>query len=216
MSLVQEVDSGNTMYLTIVGWNMVQKVEEGTPGAKKREYEDSNGNKGVKFEKHFKNLTGYITELNFRDTDFGTQLWITVVSWDDTAKLSISTNSNYFSDFAKKLPNIDLYEKVELNPFDFESNGKKLRGMSVKCDGQKVENYYWDAEKKEAINWIPTVEDTSKMTKNKWKSFFLDVEDFLVDEVKKIEVPQVERKSEGVVDDNNIPAEDLSIEDLPF
>lgn len=191
MSMAEQIwEDSNTMYLSIVWGNMVQKVDEGTPGAKRREYETSDGLKWVKHELHYKNLTGTITGVSIVDGNFGQQLELTLTKWEDTAKVFMSTKSKYFSNFAKKLPNVDLDKEITINSFDFTtSDGKQLRGVDIKQDGEKITDYYWDG--KNALHGMPNLgkEDFFKLTKNKQSAFWLEVEDFLIEEVQKVKLP---------------------------
>ena len=192
MWMTQEVSESNIMYLSIVWGNLVQKSEEGVPGVKKREYELKDGTKGVKFEKHHRNLTGTISKIEFVKTDFGEQLALTLVSGEDTARLAINTDSRYFADFGKKLPNINLDNEVELNPFDFvTSDGKQLRGLSIKQEGEKITDNYWDGKKN--INGMPSVAkaDAKTYDSDDWKAFFIGVKKFLKAEIQKVEVKEV-------------------------
>jgi len=221
MSMTQPVGDSNIMYLMVIWGKMVQKSEEGVEGAKKREYEDSKGVAGVKWEIAHRDLTGSIKSIDFKDTQFGEQCIITLVKGTDTVKLTMGTGSRYFVDFAKKLPNIDLYCEVELNSFDFtaKDTGKQVRWLSIKQDGQKVTDYYYDG--KENINGIPSIskEDFKGMTKKKWQVFFIWVEEFLIWEVKKVEVPEYVAK-ETTEEETKEPTvnkdEEISVEDIPF
>lgn len=192
MSMTEQIgwDNANTLYLSIVGGSMVQKVEEWTPGAKRREYETSDGNKGVKFEIHHKNLTGKITGLEFKDGEFGEQFILTLWNWDEQAKLHLNTDSKYFTAFAKKLPNINLEKEITINSFDFTSSEwKRLTGMDIKQEGLKVDDFYWDGKK--SLNGIPEVskEDAKWFDKDDWKLHFISVKKFLKKEVQKVVLP---------------------------
>jgi hypothetical protein len=72
--MVEQIsEDANTLYLSIIGGNLSQKVEENTPGAKRREYEIKDGETGVKFELQYKNLVGKISGMEFKDGAFGEQ-----------------------------------------------------------------------------------------------------------------------------------------------
>lgn len=171
----------NALFLTIVGGDLVQKVAEGTQGAVKRVYETPDGGKGEKWEIHHRDLTGYISGIDFRDTDFGEQCNIKITDGVETAVLSIPTESRYFMDFGQKLSNIDFNEQIVLNPYDFTgNNGKQIRGISIQQNGQKVENYFWDKENKKLINGIVSPENNGKdFDKDDWKMYFIRLKKFL-------------------------------------
>lgn len=192
MSMSEQVggDNTNTLYLSIIGWNMVQKVEEGTLGAKRRDYETSDWNTGTKYEIHHKNLVGKVVGLEFVDGSFGEQFVLTLANWEDRAKIHLNSDSKYFTAFAKKLPNLKLEENVTLNSFDFTTNdGKRITGMDIKQGGEKVADYYWDGKK--ALNGIPEVSktDAKGYDKDDWKMHFMKVKKFLKKEVEAVKLP---------------------------
>ena len=134
----------------------MQKSDKDNPEAVKREYEDKDGNTKFKYEVHYKNVDGLIYSVEFKDGDFGEQCIITLVDAGENIKIYIPTDSRYFTDFAKKLPNIDLTSYVEFMPYDFEGdNGKQVKGLSVKQNGEKIYSHYYDADKKKTINGLP-------------------------------------------------------------
>ena len=200
MSMAQKLENSDTLYLTIVGWTMVEKSEEGVEGAKKRDYETSDGKTGVKWEIHYKNLLGRITWLEFKNTDYGEQFTLTLSGseWQQ-AKLSMNTDSRYFTDFGKKLPNINLEEEIELNSYDFKTpDGKQLRWLSIKQDGQKINDFYWDGKK--ALNNMPNVSKTESKDydKDDWKMFFIKIKKFLKSEIEKVKLPKITVSEEEI------------------
>ena len=191
---IEQVGNSDIMYLSIIGWTFVQKAEDTTPWAKKREYETSDWKTGVKWEIPYKNLSGKLSKMMFKDSDYGEQFVLELVDGKETYHITMWTDSRYFADFAKKLPNINLAEDFELNPFDFKTKeGKQLRWMSIKQDWTKVESYYWDAEKKKTLHKMPEVskEDAKGYDKDDWKMFFIKVKKFLKAEVEKVELEEI-------------------------
>lgn len=129
-----------------------------------------------------------ITGLEFKDSQYGENLYITLVnSSGKKAKLQISVDSDYFRSFATMLKNIDLEDDVTFNAYDFEGDdGKRKRGLSITQDGQKIQGYYYDFDKKESKNGMPAVskEDAKTYEKDDWKMYFMGVKKFLKNEVK--------------------------------
>ena len=165
-------DGARRTYLSIVGGMIRQNVGEGFPNAVKRDYELKNGTKGVKWELVFNEWTGHIVSLNTKETEFGIFLNI---EFDD-AILSIGTESKYFSDFVRKLASVkDLSVPITIKPFDFEDDkGKRFTGVSVFANGEKMENYFYDATTKQNIHDYPTPTEEERKTWNKqdWKHYF--------------------------------------------
>ena len=219
-TMLEELWNSNTIYLSIVGWKLAQKVNEDTPWATKREYETSDWAKKVKFEKYYKWVTWLIKGLEFRSTDFGEQFVITLYKEWQEVKISMPTDSNYFTDFAKKLPKINLDKEIRISSFEFESDkGKKVKWFFISQDGVKVENdYYFDKDKKKTRNWMPEVDkkESKNYDKDDWKMFFLKVKKFLKSEV--------EKKAKDIKPISHIEElpwdekfdDEVSVEDLPF
>jgi len=193
MSLTQK---DTAQYLSILGstGDIRMTVDEGTEGAKLREYETSDGKKGSKWELIYKSISGKIIGIEFFDGEFGMNMVLTFDFEDgnDPVKLSLGTASNYGEDVMKKLPNIKLDEHVVFNPYAFTGDdGKQKKGVSITQGDEKVLSYYWDPEKKKSVNNIPEPDgDTKKYSKDDWKMYFMKVRKFLIEEVKKLEVPE--------------------------
>lgn len=201
-----EVIQNDRRYLYIINGTLTEKSEEGKPDAKLRKYEDSKGNKGEKWEISYKNLNGHIANMFFKDSDFGEQF---ILVLDDGGEkkwqVQMSTDSRYFTDFAKKVSNIHLDMDVTINPYSIqkENSDKYNRGISIKQEGQKVENYFWDG--KETVNGLPRPEgDTSKYSKDDWKMFFLKEKKFLKEHILSIDL---ELESVNVDDVEDMPVE---------
>ena len=180
MSMTESIQNSG-LHLSIAGGVMVEKSEEGVVGAKSRSYEDKDGNAKVKFELHHKNLTGVITDIAFVKTDFGEQANITLESSDDKVVLHMSTDSNYFSDLAKKLPNVAINDLVTVNPYDFvDDKGKKRRGITIIQDGVKLSSFYYDPKTKKNVGDLPTpAKNGEGFDSDDWKVYFVSVKKFL-------------------------------------
>jgi len=181
----QSINSSNKPYLRIVGGNLVQTVDKDTEGAKLREYETADGKKGSKWELRYMNWSGKIKSISFKDTEYGEMCNIDL----GDAQLSLNTASRYFTDFASKIPNVNLEKPVILHPYDMELEGKRRSGISMQQDTDKIKSYYYDGEKN--INGFPEVneEQQKKLKKNYWKIYFAEVTAFLVEQLEKLEIP---------------------------
>jgi len=171
-------------YLSILSDGHIHMtVDESHPDAKKREYETSTGEKGVKYEVLYQELDGTILGLEFQDGNFGKMLQVSIR--DDENEdfiLSIGTESNYGEDLMKKLPNVKLLEKIVFSPYAFtDDKGKTRKGITLYQDGNKIPNFFWDAEKKKSLHGYPKVEgDTKKFQKDDWKIFYMQARKFLI------------------------------------
>lgn len=196
MGLTTPAGPSNVLYLTVAGGNMVEKSTEDNPLARARKYEDREGNTKTKYEIIHRGLTGIITDVSLERSDFGERLVITVRNGDDTAKLTLATKSDYFTDFAKKVPNIDFSKEVIISPWEMDVEGKsrKRRGVSIKQSGEKVQNFYYDPDKKENINGFPKVDNEELEDLGRedyWEKYWGEVGRFLKRKIKNLTIGEI-------------------------
>jgi hypothetical protein len=171
-----------------------QSVLEGTAGAVIREFKDKEDVVHLKPELVFDEVSGMITNISFKDGEFGTNLQIEI---DGDGEISVGTSGNFGEDLMKKLPALNFGLPVIMKPYSFEVDGKSRKGVSVYQNGIKIDSFYWDKDKKVSLNGIPEVEgDTSKFKSDDWKMHFMKVRKFLV---KKIEdMPAISERTATV------------------
>lgn len=220
---VTKREEGGNIYLSIIKGTFMQTVKEDTPEAVKRTYEDSEGNEKTKFELQYSKVDGMLDSVEFSVGDFGEQCILNLSDVDEKIKIYLSTDSRFFTDFAKKLPNIDLSKKVELSAYDFEGKGgKQVRGLGVVQDGEKLYSYYWDADKKETVNGLPQPDGNTKdFDSDDWKMFFLQEKKFLKKKVQAVKfsgvsTPADEPKAAAPKAARKPAVEKEEDDDLPF
>jgi len=152
------------------------EVPEGTEGAIIREGE-VNGKEFRKVEQTFDTLAGKIKTIDVKDTDWGTNLYIKI----EDIVLGLNTDGSFAQDLMKKIPNIDLKQEVLLQPYSFKNEkDKDVRGVTVKQNGEKILNYFFDAEAKKELHGYPVFpKNWKKYTKDQWKVFGISVKTFL-------------------------------------
>lgn len=164
---------------------MHETVPQSTDGAVLREYETSDGQKGSKWELVYTKIEATITNVRIVPGDYGDQLQVTFTDGDNRVILSQNTSSSFGEEVMKKLPNVDFAKKVSMRPFAFhdEKNTEKIiRGIQVFQDKTKINNFFWDAEKKVELNGFPKPEgDTKTYKTDDWKIHFLKTRKFLVE-----------------------------------
>lgn len=199
----------NTNYLRIVQGNFVQKADKDTPNAQLREWKASDGREGSTWEVPYVNWAGKIKDIRFKDTDFGEVCFIEL----EDAIIALNTDSKYFQDFACKIFNADLTKQILFHPYDLESDGKRRTGISMKQGEEKLSNYFYDFDSKKALHGFPEVDESAEKTKNYWKKYYIDVQEFLVKKVKELEIPKEEGNAqsfqEEIIDKEPDPANDL-------
>ncbi len=147
--------------------------------------------KGSKWELIFKSLSGKITNLQIFDGDYGKNLLVTLTYNGGEDTISFNTATPFGEDFMKKLPNFNLDEYVTITPYSFiDDNGKTRKGITVTQGDVKLQNYFYDAEKKKNLHKYPTPEgDTDKFDKDDWKIYFTHCRKFLVKNTEDVFLP---------------------------
>lgn len=173
--------SDNTFVTILSDGTLRVTVPEGTDGAVKREYETSDGKKGVKYEHVFTELFGMIKKINFFEGSYGKSLQIIVEDNGEEYNLSVNTESNFGEDLMKKLPSVDMKKPVLIVPYSFDDEkGKKKRGVTISQDGKKIQNFFLDKETNKSKSGYPEV-PKKKMTKDDWKLYFMNARIFLIE-----------------------------------
>lgn len=209
-------NDNNKTFLSVVQGKLRRKVTEETAGAVKREYETSDGEKGVKWELVYGAVSGTLVSLGYVDGTYGEVLEITLQDGDDKYTVTLGADSDFGKDFAKKLPNIDLEMYVTIKPYDFtDKQGKRRRGLTVLQEGKKLYSFYYDIDAKKNVNGIPLPKgDTKKYTSAKWKAHFLNEFIFLQEQVnefiEKTDFPEV------VATESDQEVEEDELSDVPF
>jgi len=205
------------LYYSVIDGTFRRRVDEGTPGATRRDYEKSDGTPAVKWEMVVDSLTGKVEDMGIFDGDFGRTLNITLDANADgvNPKLQFSVENNYGEDLLKKFPNVDFSKEVTFRPFAFtdQSSGREIRGVEVRQGDVKHKNYFWDAEKKEALHGLPTPEgDLNGFTKDDWKIHFMTVRKFLIGYFNEHVQPKVTKSAPAEVTE----AEEEEVLPTPF
>lgn len=214
--LTQHEGSGK-VYLSVIEGKLRQKVTEDTEGAVKRDWKAPDGSTGTKWELVYNSVTGTITDLRTKDSDYGKFL---VIEFDGGESLSLHTDHRFFSDTVKKLASCDLTQPVEMSPYDFEDDaGKRIVGMSIKQDGHKVKDFFYDFDKKKNLNGFPEPDKDKKKTydKDDWKAYFLQVKKFLLAYVTLTLAPTLKKvEAEEIPVVKNEEKATINLDDVPF
>jgi len=177
----QQLGNANANYLSIVQGNFVKKADKDNPQARKRDFKLKDGTEGTKYEIVFMNWEGIIKGIEFEKGKYGRQCKILL----NDAIITLGTNDRYFQDLACKLLSADLSKPILFHPYDMEVDGKRKTGISMKQGEEKLKNYFWDGEKR--THEFPEVDEEKKTRDTYWKSYFMEVEEFLVEKLRGIE-----------------------------
>jgi len=220
--MLQKHEGGNKTYLKIIDGKLRQEVDKDTQGAVKRDWTAPDGSTGTKWELVFDSVSGTLTGLSTRDTDFGKFLNI---EFDGIEVVSLHTDHRYFSDFVKKLASCDVTKPMTVRPYDFvDKNEKRVTGVSITQEGHgwrddKAPDFFYDFEKKTYKHDFPKAAHTktNPFDKDDWKAYFIGVKKFLLAYVTMTIAPQVEKnapKEEPMPEVEK--KEDIDLSSVPF
>ena len=201
MSMLTKEEKGRFISILADG-KFHETVSASTDGAVEREFETSDGKKGTKHELVYTKIEAYIRGVEFKDGDFGQQILIAFEDEEgNKVTLAQNTASNYAEDLMKKLPLVDLNEKVKVTPFSFTDEKQRnvkgvtlFQGKTPEGKEKKVPNYFKEGgtEKPKYINGFPEPQgDTSGYDKDDWKVYFISVRKFLVKHTQDTIIPKL-------------------------
>lgn len=169
------------LFYSVIDGTLRRKVDETTPGAVRREYEDKDGGKKEKYELIFDSLEGYIEDVGVHDGDFGYQVVVKLDPNKDgkNPTIQFSLETAYGRDVLNKLPGVDFTKPVYFRPYAFDKDGDTIRGVEMKQDDQKLVNQFWDYENKKPLLGAPEAEgDVETYTTDDWKIHYLKLGKF--------------------------------------
>lgn len=133
----RDQNSGNTTYFRVASGKLVRSAKEDTPGA----VAVKNASTGeTVWQLHDEWVQGRIIALDDKDGEFGKSLTVVLDDVGSRYQVDLKDGSMYWSDFLKRLPNVDLSQDVTLFPYSIEEEGRKVpnQGVSMKQGGAKV------------------------------------------------------------------------------
>ena len=98
----------NNQYYTIIGGTFRIQVRQDDPSAVRREWTSADGTRsGTKHERIVSALVGYIEDIQFRDGEYGMQLYVMLNENEDGSKpvIALQTASREAEDFLKAAGN---------------------------------------------------------------------------------------------------------------
>lgn len=171
-------------YYNVNGFNFTQRAQVGQSGATMRTITKKSGETREVWEFLFTELSGNITSIETKDTDFGKQYEITLEDLGEVMCLQVNADSGYADSLISRLPNIDVSQSVTLTAYSFTPDGQKRKkeGINVVQNGVKLQSAFT----KEKPNGMPTVEKlqaadimSNPPQSDDWKVFFVQVRKFL-------------------------------------
>lgn len=210
MGLIDKSNEKKT-FLNIVSGAFAKRVAEGTSGAVEREIEYPKGTKKMIWETHHDSLEAIIKSVEIKEGDkFGDQLLINLQDGIDLFTVSLGLSSREAKGFMSCLPNIDISKDVTLEPYNYErkKDGKKMIGMGVVQNGEKVP-YFYTSE-----TGMPSGEVGQEMDTDEFKILMQQQTIFLKKKTKEWIAGQGAAKQQTMTPQEISPTP--AVDDLPF
>lgn len=155
-------------YFTVSNGAFVKRVKEPTEASTAR----TNKQGDTVHEERYRALSGRLTVALLKEGKFGKDWQITLMSEEGAYNIQMRHGSRYVTDFAKKLPNIDLGQPVRIAPYDFEDQqtGKRRSGLTIEQGGVKVQ----PAFTRESAEQLPAMVQVRVKGQMVWDSTDLD------------------------------------------
>ena len=232
MSKIERDTNSNKIFLKIVDGGLKQKAAKGIPEAVEREW-TAGGESGTVWEIPHKAVYGKITNVSFYEGEKDGRKFRTLnIQLDENENgnipiIAVGIDTKYAQEILKRLPNVNFDEEVRIRPYSFlpENEDKNIVGVELtQRDTQgefkkKVDNYFYDAEKKASKNGYPIPpKEKDEMTNKDWRRFFEDANDFVIEYIKENVCPRFteEGKKNVRMDAALDSRDDIDPKDIPF
>lgn len=190
-------------WITIKNGNLTVRAQEGEEGAVERKWTiPKTGEKGSTWEFQYPTFTGFVRGAEFDNTDYGVVFAVDMFDKDsgDTYQLRIDVNSRIFSQFAKRIPNIDVEKELTIGAgLDKEKGDATF--IYMKQDGEAVKFAFT----KDNPNGLPAPEKKTRMGKDVWD--FSAQEEFLYNLCDGWFTSQMNKLADSYKSDDGLPEE---------
>lgn len=217
-------------YLSIKQGMLFYKCEEVEHPAFEEKKSEFQGKEFINRGLWFGKLEDTITKVECYDGTFGMQIVLTTalgyivqIKWD----------SRYGVHLMEKLVSdkLDLSKPITLHPYNFENEGKRIQGMNILQDGEKIPSFYFDAETKKDPDTFPKVPEAKngkKITSVAWQNYYAQrsghllelFEDWIEKQSFRDAEPQTQATQTTASTPTNhiddVQGDDGKVEDLPF
>lgn len=226
MSFEGTTSSSNKVFYQVYDQKLRTRVPEGTEGAISRKLTKGKNEGKEVWERETQALYGLIEDISIEETEFEggkvKQLRITLDKNEEGKNpvLTVGIESKNGRDLMKILPAVDFKNEVRLMPYRFTPEGSvdEISGFSVAqkdAEGKftiKVQNFFFDPEKKEYINGFPTI-DWDNASESDKKIYKIQRDEFLVKYLTEKVLPNFAANPNEEVE---YPDNPFSEEEMPF
>jgi predicted DNA-binding transcriptional regulator AlpA len=166
MGLQSNQSGGNGVFLSITNGKLVRQFKQPTDKSVKR----TNKMGREVHEEFYDSLTGFISDIKTKESDYG-KFWVVSVKDDKhTYFLEMKYSSGYAVSFLKALPNVSFSELVTLTPKLTIDGDKKSSVVFINQNGVGLKHFWNKANpgelpqlKQIKVKGVSTWDDTERM-----------------------------------------------------
>ncbi len=166
MGLQSNSGSGNGVFLSITNGKLVRQFKQPTDKSVKR----TNKMGREVHEEFYDSLTGYISDIKTKESEYG-KFWVIALKDKETTYfLEMKYSSGYAVSFLKALPNVSFSELVTLTPKLTIDGDKKSSVLFINQNGVGLKHFWNKANpgelpqlKQIKVKGVSTWDDTERM-----------------------------------------------------
>ena len=166
MGLQLNSNGGNGVFLSITNGKLVRQFKQATDKSVMR----VNKVGREVHEEFYDSLSGYISDIKTKETEYGKFWVISLKDGNTTYHLETKYSSGYAVSFLKALPNVAFSEVVTLTPKLTIDGDKKQSVLFINQNGSGLKHYWTKADPKELpdlkqikVKGVLTFDDTDRM-----------------------------------------------------
>ena len=200
-----ENSQGTVIYLSINAGKITRRVKEGTPGAVERKTKTDK----IVHELVYDKLTGTLSNIEFRDSDYGREIHFVVKDGDETYRLQLQFSAGVAKSFIMRLLNADLTKVMEFHTGLDKEKDKTFSYITQ--DGGTVKSPYT----KDNPGDMPPMVKIKVKGQEQWDDS--DQLEFLDKKIKETILPKLRKNTETLTpaQDDILPEVEPN-DDLPF
>jgi len=192
-------NSSSSIYLSIADGKIVRRFKEPTANSKQRTSKIGK----IVHEESYDYVSGIITDISTKDSDYGKFWNIRLQDGADTYVLQFQYSGGYASSFLKSIPNANLGKEIKIKP-RVEMNGDKKRTTVMLIQDETIIRWKWTKDnpgdlpglKKVKVKGVEQWDDSDMM-----EALEAYIDEHVKPKLKVSDTPTII----GAEDDNDVP-----------
>jgi hypothetical protein len=150
-------------------------------------------------ELFYDSITGVISDVTTRESEYGKSWVISIKSEGKLYKLEFNYSSGYATTFLKALPNVSFGDSVTLSPKLIIDGDKKKSVLFISQDGKGLKHFFT----KDNPNGLPDLKKIKIKGKDSWDDS--DRMEFLEEYVKHNIIPMLKPSLQDTIEGEDVP-----------